>query len=158
MGGGDRGIESEQLGARILTELGIEGGMLPAFHRAYDGTPEYEEYLELVEYDMFYGKGYMFSDEGRREPSHLTFGTRPITAESCSVDEDGTLIVSGTGFNESSKITIDGKIYDTTYVDEKTIALEGKLPSHAEKISVMQCDSNLEPLGEGTNEIDAPGA
>ena len=154
----DTDLEAEQLGTRILTELGIDGGMIPAFHRAYDGTSEYEEYLELVEYDMFYGKGYIFEDGTRREPTDLTFGTRAITAEGCSVDEDGTLTVYGSGFNESSKITIDGKIYDTVFEDEETITLEGRFPSGAEKICVMQCDSNLEPLGRGSNEIDAPGA
>ena len=152
----DTDIEAEQLGARILTQLGIEGGMLPAFHRAYDGTSEYEEYLELVEYDMFYGKGYMLSDQGRREPSQLTFGTRPITAESCSLEDDQRLIVRGTGFNESSKITIDGKNYDTLFIDEKTIELDGKMPSNAQTIRVTQCDSNLEPLGSGSNELKAP--
>ncbi len=152
----DTDIEAEQLGARILTELGIEGGMLPAFHRAYDGTPEYEEYLELVEYDMFYGKGYMLSGQERREPSDLTFGTRPIIAEGCSLNDEGNLVVTGSGFNESSKITIDGKNYDTIYIDENTIGLDGRMPSDARTISVTQCDSNLEPLGKGSNEIGAP--
>ena len=61
------------------------------------------------------------------------------------------LYVLGAGFNESSCIAVDGKIYDTEYIDSGMIFLD---KDHASKkkiksilVEVFQCDENMVPIG-----------
>ncbi len=162
-----RDLQAEELSTSVLEAAGIPDGILPRVHRVYGGTDEYTNVMHLVEYDMLYGQGYIykaFSSElgvERRKDgtyrsywrSDLKLGLAPITVERCR-EENGVWTVTGDGFNESSRIVIDGKILDTEYVDRNTLVLAADMPKNAAALFVAQCDENLEILGEGSNTIE----
>ena len=169
----DQDIQTESLGTEVLQALGMHAGIIPQFHAAYDGTPEYDEALHLLEYDMLYGEGYIFSyfsdneavepeteDEGSSgnsdvfrlyPPSDLTFGLYPITVSHCEII-DGEMYVYGEGFNDASRIALNGKIRSTQYVDENTLILNATVPEgEIDQLKVIQCDPDNEPMGDGSN-------
>ena len=58
----DRDIQSESVSTLLLDWMKIPTGIIPNLHRAYDGTKKYSDVLELFEYDMLYGEGYVFRE------------------------------------------------------------------------------------------------
>ena len=159
-------LKAENLGTKILSIAGNRKGILPRFHRRFDDTEEYEEYLKLLEYDMLYGDGYIFKDfedeidlgpadeNGVRayRPTKLIFGLDPITVDSYSAEGDA-LIVKGSHFNEFSKVQVDETLLETEYVDSETLRVTGTIPEKGEVLRVIQCDEYLEQIGGSSNEI-----
>ncbi len=144
-------MQAESLGTAVLQVFDLDDGIIPAFHEAYDGTEEYSTYLEILEYDMLYGEGYVLSTSDRTyTASDIKIGYKPIsTAEVTVEDEDGKtyLYISGENFNEYSHIVINGKAKDTEYIDHSTLRT-GEIPREIEEISVGQFDENLNQLGD----------
>ncbi len=158
-------MQAESLGTGILQLFDLDHGIVPLFHETYDGTEEYDERLKSLEYDLFYGDGYLYrmffgdalSGEGDEKTdasdyysaSDLYIGYRPISIDHVTVDEEG-LTVYGENFTPSSCIVVDGKIKGTEYIDTQTLKLED-VPKKIDELYVGQFDEKLEQLGEGTN-------
>jgi len=160
--GGSR--EAEDLGAYLLDALGYQGGILSAFHRTYDGADSetYSAALEMLEYDMLYGDGYIFrafgedrvtDEDGRSRAytaSDITFGLEAITVTSAAQRAD-TLYITGENFNASSRAVIDGRVMDTVYEDGLLVV--SGVPEDWQELYVGQFDENAEELGTGSNRI-----
>ncbi len=166
--GGD--LQAESLSTGILQLFGLDQGIIPKFHEAYDGTEEYSEYLEILEYDMLYGDGYVFrsllgeeeteaendvKQNGAREKtrfysaSDLLIEYRPISIEYMEYrTEDGTeyLYITGENFNEYSRIVLNGKPKTTDYIDHQTLRTKD-IPKNIEEAAVGQFDENAVQLG-----------
>ena len=158
-------LKAENLGTKVLSIAGIREGIMPRFHRRFDDTEEYEEYLKLLEYDMLYGDGFIFKDFEDEIPlaedengvetypaSKLSFGLDPVRVDSFSVEGD-VLTVKGSNFNEHSKVQVDDGLLETEYVDAGTLRVTEKIPEKGEVLRVIQCDEYLDQIGDGSNEI-----
>ncbi len=162
---GDGEIQAESIGTVLLESFGLTTGIIPAFHAVYDGqdAEAYSRVLELLEYDMLYGEGYIFKDLadlpgvtltafGEKEqpagylPSELEIGYRTIEVESAEIRND-ILYVHGKNFNEWTRIMIDGKPMKTIMEDTGTLVLDDKVPETWETIGTGQFDENLKQLG-----------
>ena len=168
----DQPMQAESISTAVLSTFGLSSGIIQQFHESYDGTYTYKRDLNLLEYDMLYGEGYVFkyfaedigvdkevleemATEGAvvaYEPSEMEIGYKTITAQSWEM-KDGTLYVYGENFTQASRIILDEKPMDTVYVDQGTLMLEGEPPKEFTKIQVGQFDENLVQLGES---IDVP--
>ncbi len=159
-----RMLTTETLGTVILDKLGLEGGILQAFHHTFDGKAEYDDKLKMLEYDMLYGNGYIYQENSDIIPltmidektarsypaTDLHFGYRTVKLNATHTNGD-QFFVYGENFNESSRIVIDGKVYATRYIDSKTLQLDGTAPEEFGQIYIAQCDSDDVQLGEGSN-------
>ena len=85
----DGDIQSESISTLLLDEMQIQTGIIPAFHRAYDGTKKYSDTLKLFEYDMLYGEGYLF--EELSEYAGASFKKAP-DAEEAAADETEAIL------------------------------------------------------------------
>ena len=74
----DLDLEAYQLSASILKKLGIHNGFLNSFHQSFAGTPRYQEYLELLEYDMLYGEKAVYGGSDGYRPTDMQMGIQPI--------------------------------------------------------------------------------
>ncbi len=163
----DRDMQAESLGSAILQLFDLDNGIMPLFHETYDGSDEYEERLETLQYDLFYGDGYIyrmffgdsFADSQEEtadtqigySASDLYIGYLPVSIDDVTVNEDG-LMVHGQNFNASSRIVTDGKVKNTEYIDAQTLWLKD-VPKKIDELYVGQFDEKLTQLGEGTNVI-----
>ena len=118
-------MQAYRLGAEILRQLDMEGGVVQRFHNAYpvgEAGEEYLEKLEILEYDMLYGDQETYGEGGAPEPTRLQMGIEPIVAEH-AVMEYGRLLVTGRNFTEFSSVVVGEEIKDTVFIDHEHIAV-----------------------------------
>lgn len=83
-------------------------------------------------------------------------GTDAITGGLKESIADDALIVTGSGFNESSRIMVDNKPRDTILLGEDALMLKGDAPEENSVISVGQFDENLKLVGSCVNLVSYP--
>ncbi len=109
-----------QLGAVVMNMVNIHRGIITKYHQQMINRSDYQEGLQELEYDMLYGKRYVYGGNIAYYPSRtdMTMGVYPITIEEISWD-DGYLYVDGSHFTLWSKIEIDGKLFvnETEFLD-----------------------------------------
>ena len=140
-----RDLYSYQLGAYVMGRLDMETGLLTKLHQRYSSDPEYQEYLELLEYDMLYGDLYAYGGQCPYEPADMKMGTEDIELNGACVIGD-CLYVSGGGFTKWSKVCIDGEEMDTVYVDKTILKVESAELEPGSVITVAQVGKNGEAL------------
>ena len=140
-------MQAYRLGAELLRQLDIEGGVMQRFHNAYpvdEAGEEYMEKLEILEYDMLYGDQETYGEAGVPEPTQLQMGIEPITLEHAVV-EYGRLLVTGKNFTEFSAVIVEGEVKDTVFIDHEHIAVlvePDKKDASIERICVAQVNSD----------------
>lgn len=114
----DRNLEAFELSAYIQKLCGMSEGKIAKLHQngGLDMDTK-DEYLRMLEYSQLY------DEEEEFTPSEMSWGTRPIKVFSYELFGN-TLYVSGEGFNEYSKVVVDGMKRGTIYINEHTLAVE----------------------------------
>ncbi len=116
----DRDIETYRLSSLVFDVTSIGGGILPEYHRAYYGTEEYAEGLELLQYDMLYGERAAYEGDVP-QPTELRMGLHDIKISSAE-KSSGKIFVYGENFTPYSVIYIDGHRRGTEFIDSGCIA------------------------------------
>lgn len=105
-----------------------------------DETITYLQELELLQYDMLYGKQECFGNTNPYLATNLQFGIDPIVIESVSF-EDGIGTVTGQHFTNTSKVFVDEEEMETTRVDSNTLTFEAMDLPTGSNVVVAQVNS-----------------
>lgn len=161
-------MTAESMGTYILSQFGMDSGIIPQFHETFDGTDQYDDVLEMLEYDMLYGKGYIYdafnteihfvkkTDEDHSRPypaTELSYGTVPVTVQKAEVI-NGSLYVYGSNFNTSSRVVINGKTRDTVYLGSGLLKVDDRISqTDTSAVYVIQYDGTSGQVGTNSNVI-----
>ena len=148
----DQDIYSYEMSDYILSALNQEKGFMQKIHSHYydpNNREAYDRAVDLAQYDMLYGDGYMFRDREPYAASNMQMGIWPITIEGVSC-ENGELIVKGQNFNPFSVVIMNDDRLKTEYVDINTLrVLEEDWkdePKTGDEFRVEQIDSEKHTL------------
>ena len=133
----DLDLKAYQLSASILKKLGIQSGFLNSFHQSFAETPRYQEYLELLEYDMLYGKKAVYGGSDGYRPTDMQMGIKPIALEQYRM-LGSTLYVFGSEFTPYSRICINGDPADTVFISSGAIKADDLSLEEEDQITVAQ--------------------
>jgi hypothetical protein len=122
----DKNLTAYQLSAYVLDRLGMDKGILTQFHQKASAKEDYKEELKLLQYDLLYGKKYVFDKSNPNEVKDMSMGiTQPEITE---VTRQGDkLLITGSGFTESSAVVVNGKKYETEYISDRKLSITDKL-------------------------------
>ena len=67
-------IEAYQLGSDILAKLNIKNGVMNSFHQTRQGTKNYQKDMKTLQYDMLYGKQYVWDQKNPFQATDISFG------------------------------------------------------------------------------------
>ena len=151
-------MEAYKLASHVLGMLGIHEGTMMRFHQndLYGGMEDEETYLadmKALEYDILYGDREVYGGENPYQTTDLQMGINPITIDDI-VYNDSNILVYGENFTPYSKICLDGKAVETTFVWPELIIARNipeKKVTDAD-ITVWQIGRDKIPLGEGVRE------
>jgi phosphoglycerol transferase MdoB-like AlkP superfamily enzyme len=136
----DKDLSAYQLGAEVQRRLGLRQGLMTVFHQDKTGTPRYTDDLHLLQYDILYGKNYIYGGESPYRPTDMAMGFKPIVVKEI-VEISGEYFISGEGFTPFSKVTLDGKVLDTVYVGPTVLKLEEEVdPASAKDMKISQVE------------------
>ena len=147
-------VEAYQLSSHVLNMLNIHEGTMIRFHQKYlngENTNE-ESYLEdmkNLEYDILYGEHKVYGGDSPYLKTDLKMGIDKIKIDKV-VYNDSNLLIYGENFTPYSKVCLDGKEVDTTYVWPQLIIakdISEKKVNNSE-ISVWQIGRDKVPLSE----------
>lgn len=143
----DKNLYSYQLGSEVLKRIGISSGTLIKYHQNYSEDPEYLANLKALQYDMLYGKGYIYGGTNPFGPTDMKMGVKEIKVDKL-VKIGSKYYIKGQNFTPSSKISLDGKVLDTIFLGPTILGLleENVGPADISKMKVSQIDKNLEIL------------
>ena len=112
-------------------------------------SEEYGEALRFFEYDMLYGKKYVYDKKTPYKATALQMGVLDITVSDV-VCEGDNLRVLGENFTEWSVVCINGKKCKTVYRSENELYVENKDVKENDKITVRQITDDRVTLGESS--------
>nr|WP_280634508.1 LTA synthase family protein [Clostridium aminobutyricum] len=142
----NKDLSSYQLSAEVFDRLGYHMGVTTKYHQEYKDSPTYLRGLKMIQYDMLYGKNYIFNEKNPYEPIDMKMGVKPIKVDEV-VRVGDSLYIKGENFTEYSKISLDGKILKTIFLGPSVLGLKEEVdPSAASRMKVSQVEKNKEIL------------
>ena len=122
----DKNYNAYQLSSAVLDKLDIHNGTLFNYHQNRQGTKNYQQDLELLQYDILYGKQYVYDNNPTIIPSDMIMGIRDTSITSVYLTATNQLIVRGTNFTQNSRVFINGKKYKTTFLSDEKLSVDLK--------------------------------
>lgn len=125
----DKDIETFQLASRILESIGIDTGVINKFHQVYGNRTDYLKSLHTLEYDILYGKQYVYGGENPYVATDIKMGISDQYIENVYVVDDSNLsdkyiIVEGDNFTEYCKVYVNDTLVDTEFISKSKLRIE----------------------------------
>lgn len=120
----DRDLEAYQLSSYVEDLIGYHEGTLTKYHQNCSQNLDYQEGLEVLEYDILYGDKFAYNGEEPFAKTEIQMGVNKIEIDSVKTEQDG-LYVTGKNFTEFSKVYIDDKKQETVFIDSNTLMVKG---------------------------------
>lgn len=142
----DLDLYSYQLGAEVLNRVDIHEGVMTKYHQNHKEDPNYLENLKALQYDMLYGKNYIFGGKDPFTATDIKMGVNEIKIDEI-VEIGDKYYIRGQHFTPFSKISMDGEILDTIFLGPTILGLlEEVKPEDVVKMKVSQVEKNEEIL------------
>ncbi len=130
-------LYSYELSSSIMSRLGMNNGLITKLHQNCSEHEDYMKYLEMLQYDMLYGKKECYGYDIGYEPTDIVLGTVRLAIEKVENREDGVW-VTGTEFTPFTQISINGEKLETVFVDNNTVFVPDAEAVYGDKIVARQ--------------------
>ena len=143
----DKELETFQLAPTILGKLNMNSGVINRFHQSYLKDEvgidnEYLSGLQALEYDTIYGDKIAYGGSSPYTVTKMQMGIKEIeitNVKQVKVDGEEYVEINGKNFTKFSKVYVNGKLYDTEYVDTKTLRIKYEDIESLDSFVVSQC-------------------
>lgn len=135
----DKDLKAYQLSAYVQECLGMNSGVFAKYHQDnnYSNTDEYLKGLEILQYDMLFGDGYSYGDNGSYIPTEMSMGYGEISITDVFRTGD-TIYIVGNNFTEFSGVYVDDSAIDTTYYTSKILTVSAEDIQPGQRITIGQ--------------------
>lgn len=139
----DKNLTAYQLTAEVFDRLGIHEGTVFKYHQNTDRNEKgYLTGLKMLSYDILYGKNYIYGGKNPFQSGGMKMGIKDIVIEGVTKVGD-KYYIKGKNFTEYSKITLNGKVLETIYLNPTLLGLLEEVdPEDAENMKVSQIDKS----------------
>lgn len=135
-------LNAYQLNAYVLERLGLDNGVLTKFHQRYIGEPDYQEELELLQYDMLYGARNVYGGINPFIEKPLQMGIQEIKINNV-IEKGDALFIEGNNFTPWSVVYFGDKSKETLFIDEHTLIVPYEKITDVGIFIAQVADSNL---------------
>lgn len=143
----DQDLTAYQLVSTYFDRLGIHGGTIVDYNqtmteRGISGkSQEYLKNLQILQYDLLYGKRYAYHGVDMYPASDLVMGILPVKINRI-YDYDDRLHIYGENFTPWSKVYVNGEKVNTTYESGQVLSINADGVTDGSTIVVNQLGSN----------------
>lgn len=145
-----------QMGSTVMERLGYSNGLLNLFHQTMKDTEDYEEELQMLQYDMLYGDKNVYGGINPFKKKKMKMGVDPINILDV-VNKGEAIIVSGQNFTMWSEVFLNNEKSETVFLDSQTLLVPhvNLEPDTTVKVSqITRTGRVLSSCDPWTNEIE----
>ncbi len=154
-------LSAYQLLAHITGQAGIHEGTILGYHQVCAGLADYQEGLEMLQYDLLYGKRHAYAGGNPYPATELVMDVEDISVQSLRRDpERGLLFVAGKNFTKNTRVFVNGEKIPTKYYNASLVAVSLEDVADGDSVTVKITGSRGIILRESTNDLvyDDPDA
>ena len=130
-------IPTYQLMAEVMDRIGLHSGTVFNYHQNRMKDADAADYLldlELLQYDLLYGKKYVYQGNPPQIGGQMELGVRDSEILYLSESLDGEYTIVGENFTKWTQVYINGEKQSRKFVNEKTLRMQ---KSHLEEWDVV---------------------
>lgn len=135
-----------QVAADVFKKLDFDMGIMTKYHQNHEESQTYSDGMKKLQYDLLYGKKFLFNNENPYKPTKLQMGVKPIKIKEI-VRVGEKLYIKGENFTRYSKISLDGEILKTIFLGSSILGLQENVDlDSVDRMKVSQVEKNKEIL------------
>lgn len=138
----DRNVPAYQIMADVMERLGLHSGTVFNYHQQRRQTKNYLKDLELLQYDILYGKQYVYGGKPPIKEGHMEMGVKEVTLTDLGSNLDGSYSLYGNNFTKWSKVYVNGEQQKSTFLNNTRIELPKSRLKENDIITVSQVGSS----------------
>ena len=143
----DQTLCAYQIGAEVLDQLGIHTGAMVQYHQNRRGTKDYQYDMEILQYDLLYGEGYGYGEDGKHEPAEFSMGIIDQTMVKMVQAEDKVYIF-GENFTTQTKVYVNGEFCSTAFINDKVVRVKDVILEEGDEVAIKQVAPNKRILSD----------
>ena len=132
----DKNIAAYQMAAEVFNRLGIHEGTVFNYHQTRKGSRNYQLDLQALQYDILYGKQYVYGGENPFEATKMQLGIYPATLERLESIGNGSYYVYGINFTAASRLEINKELQETQYISPTQLLVQNVELADGDQVSV----------------------
>ena len=145
----DDDLPAYQLAAAALSRIGITTGSMNAFHQFCQSEPTYASDLWKLQYDVLYGRDFLYDGINPYVPTDIQMGMAPIMANAILHLDETVWYVLGENFTPYCQLTRDGRTLDAEYITPWLMRLtEDPETTNPEELEIRVMDKHNEILSD----------
>lgn len=138
----DKNIPAYQLMSEVLNRLDIHSGTVFNYHQQRKGTKNYLSDLELLQYDILYGKQYVYNGKAPITEGHMVMGIRNVSLSSIVPQLNSGYSLYGENFTKYSRVYVNGEKQKSSFLNNTRINLSETELKDGNVIQVGQVGSS----------------
>lgn len=138
----DKNIPAYQLMSEVLNRLDIHSGTVFNYHQQRKGTKNYLSDLELLQYDILYGKQYVYNGKAPITEGHMVMGIRNVSLSSIVPQLNSGYSLYGENFTKYSRVYVNGEMQKSSFLNNTRINLSETELKDGDVIQVGQVGSS----------------
>lgn len=138
----DKNIPAYQLMSEVLNRLDIHSGTVFNYHQQRKGTKNYLSDLELLQYDILYGKQYVYNGKAPITECHMVMGIRNVSLSSIVPQLNSGYSLYGENFTKYSRVYVNGEKQKSSFLNNTRINLSETELKDGDVIQVGQVGSS----------------
>lgn len=137
----DEDLYAYQLSTKIGKEIGLTNPTMIHYHQNFKDTPNYLNNLKMLQYDMIYGKKYVYDGVNPYSKIDMRYDVEDIIFENIYIDGKD-LYINGNNFNDYTTVYINDKLIDTEVLSKQLLRVKNLDVSEDDKIYLEQLGKN----------------
>ena len=133
----NKDLYAYQLVSHFFDTFECNLGTTTKIHQNLINELNYQDKLELVEYDMLYGDKVIYNGTSPYKNTEIKYGISDIYITKLEFNHE-TITIHGNKFNEFTKVKINNYFKDVVYVNDKCIKIENISLNNAKTLQLFQ--------------------
>lgn len=138
----DDNLPAYQIMADVMERLDLHSGTVFNYHQQRRKSQQYLQDLELLQYDILYGKQYVYEGNPPITEGHMQMGILDVTLTDLADKLDGSYSLYGTNFTKWSKVYVNGEKQEGKFLNNTRIELPDSKIKEGDIITVSQVGSS----------------
>ena len=138
----DKNIAAYQIMADVFERLDIHSGTIFNYHQNRRKTKNYLADLELLQYDILYGKQYVYNGKNPVHTGYMKMGIIDTIVTDIVPTLQDSYSLYGENFTQNSKVYVNGEKQSAKFLNNTRLDLEDVKLENGDKIKVCQVGSS----------------